>query len=207
MKMGFYLAKRSSPGPLSERWRELDQTYFAVEQLFERLSTIYRTMPLNLAEMRFGALAADRSSAWNAWFEQSGNALSIEPPDDEAIGEMDGMRLTGALDGFVAWRAESMPRGSQARLSWTTDGGWLQLTWREQPPETFQHDDRPPAQESLSAATRALSLPFLARVIAEHRGRLTWTREPHVEARVRWPLLASSPNARVSEVAQSLSTR
>lgn len=210
MKMSFYLAKRSSPGPLSDRWGDLDQTYSAVEQLFERLSTIYRTMPLTLMKVRFGSLVAERSSVWASWFEQAGNALTLEPPDREAIGELDAMRLISAIDGFVAWRAESMPRGGRAFLNWDTDGGCFQLGWREQAPEILPTDaaasDAAEALGPLSAATGSLSLPLLARVIVEHRGRLTWTREPNVEARIRWPLLVSSHAARIPDDVQAVST-
>ncbi|APW61001.1 hypothetical protein [Paludisphaera borealis] len=211
MKMSFYLAKRSSPGPLSERWGELDQTYCAVEQLFERLSTIYRTMPLTLMKLRFGSLVDERSRGWAAWFQQNGNTLTLEPPDREAIGEFDAMRLITAIDAFVAWRAESMPRGGRAFLKWATDGGCFQLAWREQASDLTQPEaavsDPFPARGSLAAATGSLSLPLLARVISEHRGRLTWTREPHVEARIRWPLFVSPPAPRITEDAQAASGR
>ena len=113
MKMSFYLAKRSSPGPLSERWVELDQTYSAVEQLFERLSTIYRVMPLTLMNVAFGSLAAERSSVWRDWFQKAGGTLTLEPPDGESIGELDAMRLMSAFDSFVACCADSMPRGGE----------------------------------------------------------------------------------------------
>ena len=36
--------------------------------------------------------------------------------------------------------------------------------------------------------TRLLALPLLARVVAEHHGRLSWTASPAVEACLRWPL-------------------
>jgi hypothetical protein len=209
MKMSFYLAKRSSPGPLSERWGELDQTYCAVEQLFERLSSIYRTMPLTLLKLRFGSLVDERSRVWDAWFQQTGNTLTLEPPDREAIGELDAMRLIAAIDAFVAWRAESLPRGGRAFLKWATEGGCFQLAWREQthdlPQDEAVSSHAPEARRPLSAATGSLSLPLLARVIAEHRGRLTWTREPHVEARIRWPLIVSPPAARITDDAQALS--
>jgi hypothetical protein len=194
MKMSFYLAKRSSPGPLSERWGELDQTYGAVEQLLERLSTIYRSMPLTLLKLRFGSLVDERSSVWASWFEQHGNTLTLEPPDREAVGELDAMRLISAIDAFITWRAESLPRGGRAFLKWATEGGCFQLSWIEQVPEHARNNRFPVEgvpDSRLPTATGALSLPLLARVISEHRGRLTWTREPNVEARMRWPLFAS----------------
>ena len=197
MKMGLYLARRSSPGPLSERWGELDQTYRSVEQLFERLSTIYRDMPLSLMKVPFGSLAVERSPVWRDWFEQAGNTLKLEPPDREAAVELDVMRLVSAIDGFVAWRAESMPRGGGASLVWSTDGGCIELVWRERAPEVAA-PDAPELRRPSSPVTGSLSLPLLARVVAEHRGRLSWTRAPHVEARVRWPLLVASPAPRAS---------
>jgi len=210
MKMSFYLAKRSAPGPLSERWNELDRTYGAVEQLFERLSIIYRTMPLALMKASFGSLAAERSAEWSAWFERNGNTLSLEPPEDEAVGEMDVMRLVAAIDDFVAWRAESLPWGGRASLKWSTDGGSFQLVWREQAPEPA--DDAgltasPPSSRPPASATGSLSLPLLARVISEHRGRLAWTHEPHVEARIRWPLAAAPPAPRAAEEPQAVTGR
>jgi hypothetical protein len=211
MKMSFYLAKRTAPGPLSERWAELDRAYGAVEQLFERLSIIYRSMPLALMKASFGSLAAERSAQWNAWFERNGNALTLEPPGREDVGEMDAMRLVSALDGFIAWRAESLPRGGRATLSWATDGGSFQLVWREQAPKRARDDADPPASppvlNSPASITGSLSLPLLARVIAEHRGRLAWTREPHVEARIRWPLAVGLPSARTAEGSQPVTAR
>jgi hypothetical protein len=206
MKMSFYLAKRSSPGPLSERWGELDQTYRTVEQLFERLSTIYRNMPLSLMTVPFGSLAAERSSVWREWFEQAGNALTLEPPECETAGQLDAMRLVSAIDGFVAWRAASMPRGGRALLNWSTDGGCIELVWREHAPEAPSTEPAD-VQRPSSATMGSLSLPLLARVVAEHRGRVTWSREPRVEARVRWPLVVAPPAPRVADDVRAVAHR
>jgi hypothetical protein len=211
MKMSFYLAKRSAPGPLSERWRELDRTYGAVEQLFEQLSVIYRAMPLALMKASFGSLVAERSADWISWFERNENVLTLQPPAREEVGELDAMRLVSAIDDFVAWRAESLPRGGRATFTWSSEDGSFDVIWREQAPNLAGDDAGPPVPGPPSrepmATMGSLSLPLLARVIAEHRGRLTWTREPHVEARIRWPLVASPPAARAPEKNQAVRSR
>lgn len=206
MKMSFYLAKRSSPGPLSDRWGELDRTYKSVEELFERLSSIYRNMPLSLMKASFGSLAAERSGDWRGWFERAGSTLTLEPPGHEAVIELDAMRLVSAIDGFISWRAESMPRGGRAFLTWSTDGGSIELVWRERPSDSASTDALQDPRPSSSSAG-SLSLPLLARVIAEHRGRLTWTRAPYVEARIRWPLLVETPAPRIAEEVRAVATR
>ena len=133
MKMGFYLAKRSATGPLPERWDELSQTYAEVERLFDLIQSIYRTMALTLVRQPFRAIVEERGRTWIAAFEREGLTLKIEPPDREAPGEFDAMRLSSALDAFVTWRASRLRPGGTAVLSWSTTGRSFQVRWKETP--------------------------------------------------------------------------
>lgn len=195
LRMSFYLAKRSGFQADSGRWGEIDQAYREVEEFQTRLQTIYQAMPLTLIDGRFGALAAERESTWADWFRQNGNELVLNAPDPEMEGRFDPMYLGTALDGFIAWRAAAIPRGGRATLRWTTNGDGFAIDWSERATASTIEPSgraRPPA-ETLPVTTASLSLPFLARVAVEHGGGLSWTREPDVEARIRWPLTAPKP--------------
>jgi len=197
LRMGFYLAKRSGLEADSERWGEIDQTYAAIEQFQTRIQTIYQAMPLTPIVGRFGALVGERGPTWTDWFRQNGNELILAAPERESEGRFDPMFLGTALDGFVAWRAAALPRGGRATLRWTADSDGFAITWSERAAEPPADAASPTTTAAtgtgsgpLSATTASLSLPLLARVVAEHGGRLSWTREPRVEARFRWPLTA-----------------
>lgn len=195
LRMSFYLAKRSGFQEGSRRWDEIDQAYKEVEEFQTRLQTIYQAMPLTLIDGRFGALAAERESIWVDWFRQNGNELVLNAPDPEMEGRFDPMYLGTALDGFIAWRAVAILRGGRATLRWTTNDEGFAIDWSERAGASMVEPNDParPPGESLSLTTASLSLPFLARVAAEHGGGLSWTREPDVEARIRWPLTAPKP--------------
>ncbi len=197
MKMGFYLTKRAATGPMPERWEELSLTYTEVERLFDVIQAIYRTMSLTLVRQPFRAMVDERRETWRGLFERRGLTLTIEPPSRESAGEFDAMRLASALDGFIAWRASLLRPGGGAVLSWSTSGGRFQVTWKEAsgsaaPPEPAIPT---PPHAALSATTRSLSLPLLARVIVEHHGRLSWTPGADVEAYFWWPQAVSEPAA------------
>jgi len=195
LRMSFYLAKRSGLQPDSERWGELERAYQEVEQFQGRLQTIYQAMPLTLIDGRFGSLVAERGSTWTDWFRQNGNELVLEAPERESEGRFDPMFLGTALDGFVAWRAASLPGGGRATLRWGADGDGFAIDWSERaealaaasPSEPLSFPSGP-----LAATTASLSLPLLARVVSEHGGKFSWSREGGAEARIRWPLAASA---------------
>jgi len=193
LRMGFYLAKRSGFEADSKHWGEIDQTYAAIEQFQTRLQTIYQAMPLTPIAGRFGCLVGERGPTWIDWFHQNGNELVLEAPERESEGRFDPMFLGTALDNFVAWRAAALPRGGRATLRWTADQDGFAIAWNERAAEAPAVTPPPApvaAPGPLSATTASLSLPLLARVVAEHGGRLSWTREPSVVARICWPLTA-----------------
>jgi len=204
MKMGFYLARRAADGPLPERWDDLTRTYNEIERLFDLLQSIYRTMTLNPVTRPFGAVVDERRRAWTAAFDREDLTLTFEPPAREEAGAYDAMRFSSALDAFVAWRAASLSPGGAAVLSWETTPHGFQVDWSESPSRMFEASPRRPASphESLAATARSLALPLLARVVAEHRGRLSWTPRPRVQASLRWPLLAEPPVAQPSATAR-----
>lgn len=190
MKMGFYLTRRASTGPLPERWDDLNRTYQEVERLFDLMQSIYRTMALTTARQPFRAVVDERGRCWRAAFEREGGTLAIRPPAQEVAGEFDAVRIAAALDGFVAWRASRLGPGGRASLTWGTTRRHLEVSWTEASPAVAIA--RPAAPQcpvaSLASTTRSLALPLLARVVAEHHGRLSWTASPAAEARLRWPL-------------------
>lgn len=197
MKMGFYLTKRAASGPMPESWEELSRTYTEVERLFDLIQAIYRTMSLTMVRQPFRAVIDEHRQNWRGMFERGKLTLVIEPPARESVGEFDAMRIASALDGFVAWRASVLHPGSIAVLSWSTAGGRFQVRWKETPGATPRDEVlRPiPPYASLAATTRSLALPLLARLVAEHRGKLTWTTGGTVEASFWWPLDASDSHA------------
>lgn len=195
MKMGFYLTRRAATGPMPERWDELSLTYTEVERLFDLIQAIYRTMSLTLVRQPFRAMVDERRMVWCGAFERRGLTLTIEPPSRESAGEFDAMRLASALDGFIAWRASLLRPGSGAALSWSTSGGRFHVRWMESPAAAapVEAANPTPPHAALAATTRSLSLPLLARVIAEHRGRLSWTPESDAEAYFWWPQAVAEP--------------
>lgn len=187
LRMGLYLARRNGLGADSPRWGRIDQAYAAIEQFQNRLQSVYQAVPLTPIVGRFGALVNERGPSWIDRFRQNGNALILEAPERESEGRFDPMFLGAALDNFVAWRAETLPGEGRATLRWSVDRDGFAVDWSEEAGERSE----PPAETDpnrLSATTAALSLPLLARVVAEHGGRLSWSRQPRVEARLRWPL-------------------
>ncbi len=196
MKMGFYLTRRAATDPLPERWEEMNRTYEGVEGLFELIQTIYRTMALTTVRQTFQAVVDERGAGWRAAFQREGATLAIRPPAREDAGEFDATRIASAFDGFVAWRASRLGSGGQAILSWGTTRRRFELSWHELPSTAATArggggESRCPAA-ALAATTRSLALPLLARVVAEHRGRLSWTPGPPAEARIRWPLTVTA---------------
>lgn len=196
MKIGFYLTKRAASGPMPDRWDELNRTYTEVERLFDLIQGIYRTMSLTMVRRPFRAVVDELRPSWRETFERRGLTLLVEPPVREAVGEFDAMQLASALDGFIAWRASVLGSGGGAVLSWSTVGGRFQVRWTETAGATqpAEHATTPtPPYSALAATTRSLSLPLLARVIAEHRGRLAWTPGSEASAYFWWPLTVTEP--------------
>lgn len=190
MKMGFYLTRRSAAGPLPERWEELSRTYTEVERLFDLLQSIYRTMSLTRVRHPFSAIVDEFGEGWISTFDRADLTLTITPPEREEPGEFDAMRLASALDAFVAWRAATLAPGGEASLSWSTSSQGFHVEWRESPSEMFDATPRRPSSpdEALAATARSLALPLLARVVAEHHGRVSWSSRPRAHASIQWPL-------------------
>lgn len=206
MKMGFYLARRSASGPLPERWHELNGTYLEVERLFDFMQSIYRTMSLTMVQQPFRAMVDERGRDWRAAFEREGAVLAIRPPARESAGEFDAMRIASAFDAFVSWRAARLGPGGQATLTWATTRRHFEVYWNEASPTApIARTSAPQCPvAALASTTRSLALPLLARVVAEHRGRLSWTPGPAAEARIRWPLIVAHADAPAASLAPTL---
>src|SRR5947209_20312309 len=89
MKMSLHFVRRGSDKPLSERWTEVEQTYATIEQLFDRLQSIYRPMKLTLVHARFASLVEGRAQVWHEWLGVGGATLVVSPPEDDNFCEFD----------------------------------------------------------------------------------------------------------------------
>ncbi|QEH33007.1 hypothetical protein OJF2_15010 [Aquisphaera giovannonii] len=191
MKMSLYFVRRSASGSLPPWWEELEASYGGMERLFDHLQTIYRPMPLSAIEAKVGSLIRDLGATWGDRFAASGRVLELAPPATEATGSFDPMRLSMGLEAFLRWRSADMPPGWRARLEWRTEKGRFQACWQEAggpepppgaPPEAADAGHAAPAPPD------TLALPLLTRVVAAHRGTLSWSRSPGLRVEFGWPL-------------------
>jgi hypothetical protein len=200
MKMGLHFVRRGSDKPLSARWTEVEQTYVTIEQLFDRLQSIYRPMKLTLIRARFASLVEDRRQVWRHWLGVAGANLEMSPPEEEIACEFDPMHLSMGLDAMVGWRGSALVQGDTAHLNWRFDAESLEVTWRES--RNGSHQDaavKPQVHSGVSGTStvHSLAMPLLARVMSAHHGSMEWMREPAFEIRLRWPL--DQPACTVSE--------
>src|SRR3954447_22764307 len=144
MKMSLHFVRRGSDKPLSARWTEVEQTYATIEQLFDRLQSIYRPMKLTLVRARFASLVEDRGQVWRRWLGAGGAMLVVSPPEQDMACEFDPMHLSMGLDALVCWRGSFLTEGDTAYLSWRTDEESLEVSWRESPNGSHQDSARKP---------------------------------------------------------------
>src|SRR4051812_42375409 len=118
MKMSLHFVRRGSDRPLSARWTEVEQTYATIEQLFDRLQSIYRPMKLTLVRACFASLIEDRRQVWCQWLGVGGATLVVSPPDEDVACEFDPMQLSMGLDALVCWRGSILSDGDKAHFNW-----------------------------------------------------------------------------------------
>jgi enamine deaminase RidA (YjgF/YER057c/UK114 family) len=192
VKMGLYFAKKGAAPPVSGKCAELEQIYQIMEQLLDRLQTIYRPMVLTPVRASFMSLVNDRRQIWNDWFHAVGAELEIVAPPAEATVEFDPMHLASALDAFLSWRASTSTPGQGVRLSWRPIEDDFEISWRESEREPDGAGDASLAANHgarcASRTVQALALPLLARVMSAHGGAMEWASEGRFQVHLRWPL-------------------
>jgi hypothetical protein len=205
MKMSLHFVRRGSDKPLSARWTEVEQTYATIEQLFDRLQSIYRPMKLTLVRARFASMVESRGEFWRQWLGAGGATLVVTPPEDDTACEFDPMHLSMALDTLVCWRGSVLSEGDAAHLNWRIDEELLEVTWRESRSGSDQDAARKPRAHfgaSGSSTIHSLAMPLLARVMSAHRGSMEWKKDQAFEIRLRLPL--HQPASTASEPASAL---
>ncbi len=182
MKLGLFLAQRSSPAAEVEAWAKLEREYLAVEHFFDRLQLVCRPMVVNAVRMPLSLLLEDRLEDWTNWLAERGQSLEVIAPDEPAIGDYDPARMAQGLDAFVAWRGDAGRAGGRALLQWGVDAGHFQLDWTEPDP---RDQDSP---GGIADQPERLALPLLARVVTAHMGTLEFAVQDGLRLRLRWPL-------------------
>lgn len=192
IKLSLYLFRREARGGVPECWSDLESTYQQVEGLFDALQAIYRPMPIARVRLDVEDLMVEHLPRWRSWFESRGLAIRLDAPDEPVLSDFDPVQLGAGLDALARWRAESGSPGTLARLGWSACGEAIEIFWEESvavSTEPVQRGDHGSGGERRPAGrpVDALALPLLARVVAEHGGRLQAGRAPGLGVRVRWP--------------------
>jgi hypothetical protein len=197
MKMSLYFVRRGADNPLPRRWAEVEQTYRAIEQFFERLQTIYRPMSPTMIRAPFGSLIRDRERAWRDSLRAGGGTLEILPPAVESPGEFDPIYLAMGFEALLSWRGSLLSPDQTARLSWRTDNGRFEVSWQEVLSSPLCHTGITspvcPKPATSSTTIHSLAIPLLARVMTAHRGQLEWNWEREFKIVLRWPLNQPNP--------------
>ena len=200
IKMSLYLCRRETAGPKPEAWARLERTYQEAERLLDRLQEIYRPMRTTMVRSSLGLLLGERLPVWRAWFAERGIAFEVESLVEEKPGDYDPMCLGSGLDAFVAWRLEDGTPCRTVRLAWQVNDGFFEVEWIES--DCQHHAGIEPGGNSVSPrsgeghAGDSLALPLLARVVAAHRGRVTFRRDPAFRLSVLWPQFQTEVQSR-----------
>lgn len=192
IKLSLYLFRRQARGRVPECWSELESTYQQVEDLFDALQAIYRPMAIARVRLDVESLIAEHLPKWRSWFESRGLAIRLQGPEEPVPGDLDPVQLGAGLDAVARWRAEAGTTGTVARVGWSARDGAIELSWEESAPGSADAADRAstgPGEDRRPAGppVDSLALPILARVVAEHGGRLQIGTLPGLSLRARWP--------------------
>jgi hypothetical protein len=190
IKLSLYLFRRESRGEVPECWDDLEKIYQQIVHLFDHLQAIYRPMAIMTIRSHLDALIEHHAPKWRSWYESRGLAMQLIAPEVEVPGDFDPGQLGVGLDAVAAWRAESSAPGTLTRIAWTAGDGSIELCWHE-----VEAEPRPVSLDCAGPGRRhaaehrldLLELPLLARIIAEHGGRLYRDRGPGFRLRLRWP--------------------
>lgn len=193
IKMSLYLFRREARGAVPQCWGEIEAIYQQVENLFDRLQSIYRPIPIRMVRSPLDELIRAHEPKWRSWFESRGLSLWLERPEFEVPGDFDPAQLGVGLDAMASWRAEVGPAGTVARMTWGVHDGVIEIQWRElvpqDPPDLVEHAGGLVRRDAGSCPRRldVLALPLLARILASHGGSLTYDWGEGFGVRLRWP--------------------
>ncbi len=193
IKLSLYLFRREAQGEVPESWDDLEKIYHQIIQLFDHLQAIYRPMAIAMVRSRLDELIEHHAPKWRSWYESRGLALQLNAPGAEVSGDFDPGQLGLGLDAVAAWRVESCAPGTLTRIAWATREGAIEVDWEEvvadPRPDPVDRTGRcgPRGENRAPSRVDLLELPLLARIIAEHGGRLDRDRGPGLRFRLRWP--------------------
>ena len=80
IKMSLYFFKREVDGPIPRCCSELERSYQEIEELFNRLQTIYRPLALTFVRSPLGPLLDQNLPTWRSWFSRRGRTLNSTGP-------------------------------------------------------------------------------------------------------------------------------
>ncbi len=192
LQLCLYLASRAERTEDRRPWTELDRRYRESVRKVEQVQALCRPIRLSVTPMSLALLFHDREREWSSLLEARQSRLILRPPARDASGQFDPIRLVQALDHLVEWRADAVSRGTEIQLSWWGDGDWLEFLWDE----SRGQGSRETSKSARATPVESLPLAILARIIAEHGGRLdVETDRKGLRVRSRWPARREEPNA------------
>ncbi len=193
IKMSLYLFQREARGAVPDSLDDIEAIYRQIVRLFDHLQTIYRPMAMTMVRSTLDGLIHHQVPTWRSWFESRGLTVQLDPPESEVPADFDPAQLGIGLDALAAWRAESCAPATSTRIAWMARDGWIELRWEE---IASQHPrDRsdlagrtiPPEGKSAGRRLDLLELPLLARIVAEHGGRIHRTPGEALRLVLDWP--------------------
>jgi hypothetical protein len=193
IKMSLYLFRREAHGDVPDCWENLETIYHQIVHLFDHLQTIYRPMAITMVRSTLDELIYYHLPRWRSSFVSRGLVIQVDPPQSQVPADFDPGQLGVALDAMATWRAEACCPGTLTRIAWTAREGSIELRWEEvvacHPAESLHRAGRPgPREENLAGRhLDLLELPMLARIVAEHGGRLHVKRGTPLQFLLSWP--------------------
>jgi hypothetical protein len=194
LRMTLYLAEKAGRREEQDLWSGVEARYAVLERFIDRFHQVCRPLPLSPVRLPLDALFDDRRAAWSEVLAGFGRRLVVIPPAVPASGAFDPLQLGQGLDDLVAWRAGVGDPGTSLRVRWSVDGGAFRVTWDEPADLEPRH---PPPTGGPGSAVRpssdddglaALTLPYLATIMASHGGTAYATEKGPWRLTLRWPL-------------------
>ena len=149
MKMSLYFVRKEAgrPAPCAVE-TEVEQTYATIEQLFDRLQSIYRPVTLTPVHARLRLPGRAIVNGGGARLFRAGGAVLeiVRPLRGMARGEFDPSYLSLGLDAFVSLESGlDSSTDETARLTWTDRGSDFEVVWEETHEPEVAFSSIPPA--------------------------------------------------------------